>query len=65
MLEVPDDWRKANITLIFGKGRKEDPGNIRPLGLTLVPRKVMEQIFLEAISQHMQDTKVTGSSQPG
>lgn len=63
-MEVPDDWRKANITPIFIKGRKEDPGNMRPLSLTLVPRKVMEQIFLEAISQHMQDTKVTGSSQP-
>ncbi|KAK4832067.1 hypothetical protein QYF61_020623 [Mycteria americana] len=57
LVETPNDWRKANITPFFGKGRKGDSGNIRPLSLTLVPRKAMEQIFLEAMSQHMQDTK--------
>ncbi|PKU29490.1 rna-directed dna polymerase from mobile element hypothetical protein [Limosa lapponica baueri] len=25
--EVPVDWKKGNITYIFKKGRKEDPGN--------------------------------------
>jgi len=25
--EVPEDWRKANVTPIFRKGKKEDPGN--------------------------------------
>ena len=25
--EVPGDWKKGNIALIFKKGRKEDPGN--------------------------------------
>jgi len=25
--EVPEDWRKANVTPIFKKGKKEDPGN--------------------------------------
>lgn len=24
--DVPDDWSKANVTLIYQKGRKEDPG---------------------------------------
>jgi len=24
--EVPEDWRKANVTPIFKKGKKEDPG---------------------------------------
>ncbi|KAK4810939.1 hypothetical protein QYF61_013354 [Mycteria americana] len=28
--EVPEDWRKANVTPIFEKGKKEDPGNYRP-----------------------------------
>lgn len=53
-----------NVTPIFGKGRKKDSDNIGPVSLTFVPRKVVGQIFLEAISQNMQDTKVTGSSQP-
>lgn len=38
--EVPNDWRKANATSVFKKG---DPGNYRPVGLTLIPGKVMEQ----------------------
>jgi len=25
--EVPKDWRKASVTPIFKKGKKEDPGN--------------------------------------
>ncbi|KAK4827448.1 hypothetical protein QYF61_018169 [Mycteria americana] len=54
-LEVPDDWRNANVTPIFKKVRKEDAGNYRPVSLTSVPRKVMEQLILEAISRHMKD----------
>ncbi|GAB0183976.1 mitochondrial enolase superfamily member 1 [Grus japonensis] len=32
--EVPEDWRKANVTPVFKKGKKEDPGNYRPVSLT-------------------------------
>ncbi|GAB0184184.1 hypothetical protein GRJ2_000884000 [Grus japonensis] len=27
--EVPEDWRKANVTPVSKKGKKEDPGNYR------------------------------------
>ncbi|KGL88148.1 hypothetical protein N301_05903, partial [Charadrius vociferus] len=56
--EVPADWRLANVTPIHKKGRKEDPGNYRPVSLTSVPGKAMEQIILSAITQHVQVNRV-------
>ncbi|KAK4824253.1 LOW QUALITY PROTEIN: hypothetical protein QYF61_012519 [Mycteria americana] len=63
--EVPIDWRLANVTPIYKKGQKEHLGNYRPFSLTSVLGKVMEQIILSAIMQHMQDKQVIRPSQHG
>ena len=55
--EVPDR-RKANVTPIFKKGKKKDPGNYRPASLTSIPGKVMEQLILEVICKHVEEKKV-------
>jgi len=62
--EAPEDWRKASVTPIFQKGKKEDPGNYRPVSLTSIPGKVMEQLILEIIKQ-VKEKKVISSSQHG
>lgn len=46
-VETPDDWKKADITLVL---EKDDSENCRPVSLTTLPGEVMEQTLLEAIS---------------
>ncbi|GAB0209549.1 mitochondrial enolase superfamily member 1 [Grus japonensis] len=63
--EVPDDWRLANVTPIYKKGQKEDPGNYRPVSLTSVPGKVMEQIIFSVLTRQVQDNQGIRPSQHG
>ena len=60
-----EDWKKANVTPIFKKGEKEDPGNYRPVSFTSVPWKMMEQLILETSSRHIKDKKIISSSHQG
>ncbi|GAB0175667.1 mitochondrial enolase superfamily member 1 [Grus japonensis] len=63
--EVPEDWRKANVTPVFKKGKEKDPGNYRPDSLTSIPGKMMKQLILVVINKHVEKKKVIGSGQHG
>ena len=63
--EVTVGWRLPNVTPIYKKGRKKDPGNYRPVSLTLVLEKVMEQIVMSAITGYIQDNWESRPSQGG
>ncbi|PKU36942.1 rna-directed dna polymerase from mobile element jockey- hypothetical protein [Limosa lapponica baueri] len=63
--EVPEDWRKASITPVYKKSKKENPGNYKPVSLTSVPGKVKEQLVLDVISKHVEEQEVIGSVQHG
>jgi len=49
VLEVPEDWKAANVSPMFKK--KEDLGNYRPISFTSLPGKVLEQTLQEAVSK--------------
>jgi len=61
---MPEDLRKGNVTAAFKKG-KEDPGNYRPVSLTSIPGKEMEQLIVDAISEQVEEKKVIKSIQHG
>ena len=50
---IPEDWRRANVTPIFKKGDRRSPGNYRPVSLTSIICKVMEQFVRRNILNHM------------
>ncbi|PKU35701.1 rna-directed dna polymerase from mobile element jockey- hypothetical protein [Limosa lapponica baueri] len=62
--EVPTDWKRRNTTLVI-KGKKEEPGNYRPISLTLVPGKIMEQMLLKTLLRHMGNKEGADDSQHG
>ena len=62
---VPEDWKIENVTLIFKKGSKGDPGNYRPVSLTSVCCKMMESIIRDAITEHLDMNKLINASQHG
>ena len=62
---LPSDWKKAEITAIFKKGNKTDPGNYRPVSLTCIVCKVMEQFVRDTVVQHMSDHKMYSKCQHG
>ncbi|GAB0204798.1 mitochondrial enolase superfamily member 1 [Grus japonensis] len=49
----------------YEKDWKEDLGNYRPVSLTLVPVKVLEETIFSAITWHVQDKPVIRPSQHG
>lgn len=63
--DSPQDWKIANVTPIFKKGTKGDPGNYRPVSLTSVPCKIFESIVKDRVMSHLLDNNLIRNSQHG
>jgi hypothetical protein len=62
---IPEDWRTANVTSIFKKGAKSDPGNYRPVSLTLVGCKLFESLIRDDLMSHLLVNNLLKDSQHG
>ena len=51
-IEVPQEWRDANVVPIFKKGDRHQPSNYHPVSLTSVVCKVLEHIVHSNIMSH-------------
>ena len=62
---VPDDWKIADVTPIFKKGKKSDPANYRPVSLTSQIGKVMESILKDDMLDHIRKYNLITDTQHG
>ena len=63
--KIPKDWKFAEVTAIYKKGNKTDPGNYRPVSLTSVCCKIMEQFVRDNIVDHMTENDLYNECQHG
>ena len=64
-MEIPNDWRNANITAIHKKGSKIEAGNYRPVSLTSITGKIMETIVRNELVRYFQVNNLFSNRQFG
>ena len=62
---LPTDWKEAQITPLFKKGNKQEPGNYRPVSLTSVVCKLLESLLRKRIINHLKANTLLSSCQHG
>ena len=63
--DVPLDWKSANISAVFKKGKKSSPSNYRPISLTVNLCKVFESIMTDKLIKHLEKYELIKESQHG
>jgi hypothetical protein len=60
---VPAHCRTGNVTPIYKKGPKGNPGNYQPVSLTSEPSKLMESVLKGKSMEHLTRNKLIRASQ--
>ena len=63
--ELPKEWKQGRISAIFKKGNRKNAGNYRPVSLTSIICKCMEQCVKDHIVNHMIRNKLFSMQQFG
>ena len=61
---IPDEWRLSNVTPVYKKGSKAEPGNYRPVSLTSNVCKLMERVINATLGEFI-NQNVLYNSQHG
>ena len=62
---LPQGWKDGNVTPIFKKGKKHQPGIYRPVSLTSIPCRVMEKLVRNEIMEHLINNNLLSKFQHG
>ena len=63
--DLPRDWKQANVTPIFKKGKRSDPLNYRPVSLTSVACKTLEKLIRKRVVEHLETNNLLSKYQHG
>ena len=63
--ELSKEWKQGRISAIFKKGNRKNAGNYRPVSLTSIIGKCMEQCVKDHIVNHMIRNKLFSTQQFG
>jgi hypothetical protein len=62
---IPEVWKIANVTPIFKKGSSTDPGNYRPISITVVCCKLFESVVKSCLVDFLDENSILNASQHG
>ena len=62
---VPYDWRQANVAPVFIKCEKYNAANYRPVSLTCICCKTLQQIIVSNINKHLTFESILADCQHG
>ena len=63
--KLPSIWKKANVSPIFKKGKKQSASNYRPVSLTCILCKLQESLIRDDIVAHMEANGLISKRQFG
>ena len=59
------DWKLANVTPIFKKGKKDEMNNYRPISVISVVAKIFEKLIFEQLYEYLNNNNLICASQSG
>ena len=62
---LPKDWKVANVSAIFKKGKLTSPGNYPPVSLMSVVCKLLESIIRDHIMKYLDERELLSEDQHG